>query len=266
MTIQPKILYKEKETSKYVELSGIRTWYSEMGIGEPLIMLHPGGVDSRALAPNSKVLSVSFHVFLPERRGHGHTPDGNDPYSYELMADDLIHFLENVVGVPARIMGCSDGAVVGLLVAKKRPDLVERLICAAGVFNRNGWYDPDAASNVTELPEFMINSYADVSPDGVDHLPIVLKKLNKMHTDGPLLTSSDLKDIGCRTLVMIGDDDEVTLEHAVEFYRSLPKGELAIIPGASHGLLVEKPDLCNKIMIDFLTLDPVQTFAPIRRI
>jgi len=45
----------------------------------------------------------------------------------------------------------------------------------------------------------------------------------------------------------------------------VPNAELAVVPGTSHGLLVEKPDLCNKIMMDFLHLEPVQTFAPIRR-
>ena len=57
-----------------------------------------------------------------------------------------------------------------------------------------------------------------------------------MHTSGPTLTTDDLKAIRCRTLVMLGDDDEVTLEHAIDLYRALPDGELAIIPGASHGL------------------------------
>jgi pimeloyl-ACP methyl ester carboxylesterase len=64
---------------------------------------------------------------------------------------------------------------------------------------------------------------------------------------------------------MVGDDDEVTLEHAVEMYRPLPNAELAIVPGTSHGLLVEKPDLCNGLIIDFLTTEPVPTLAPIRR-
>lgn len=48
-------------------------------------------------------------------------------------------------------------------------------------------------------------------------------------------------------------------------YRSLPSAELAVVPGTSHGLLVEKPDLCNLLISEFLTKDPVQTFAPIRR-
>jgi pimeloyl-ACP methyl ester carboxylesterase len=55
------------------------------------------------------------------------------------------------------------------------------------------------------------------------------------------------------------------LEHAIALYRALPDAELAIIPGTSHGLLVEKPQLCNTVIIDFLTSDAVLTFAPIRR-
>ncbi|OLE48213.1 MAG: hypothetical protein AUI36_21125 [Cyanobacteria bacterium 13_1_40CM_2_61_4] len=86
-----------------------------------------------------------------------------------------------------------------------------------------------------------------------------------MHALGPTLTKDDLKNINCRTLVMVGDDDEVPFEHAVDFYRAVPEGELAVVPGTSHGLLVEKPDLCNKILVDFLTRDPVATLAPIRR-
>jgi pimeloyl-ACP methyl ester carboxylesterase len=68
-----------------------------------------------------------------------------------------------------------------------------------------------------------------------------------------------------RTLVMVGDDDEVTLEHAIAMYRGIPDAELAVVPGTSHGLLHEKPALCNAILVDFLTTDPVATFAPIRR-
>ena len=116
-----------------------------------------------------------------------------------------------------------------------------------------------------ELPEFLAESYGEVSPDGQEHFAVVVAKLAQMHIEEPVLTVNDLGSIACRTLVMVGDDDEVTLEHAVDFYRGLPNGELAVVPGTSHGLLVEKPDLCNRIIVDFLTVDPVETFAPIRR-
>jgi len=42
-------------------------------------------------------------------------------------------------------------------------------------------------------------------------------------------------------------------------------GELAVVPGTSHGLLVEKPGMCNLVITEFLTKEPAQTFAPIRR-
>jgi pimeloyl-ACP methyl ester carboxylesterase len=64
---------------------------------------------------------------------------------------------------------------------------------------------------------------------------------------------------------MLGDDDEVKLEHAVALYRAIPNAELAVIPGTSHGLVVEKPELCNAIILDFLCNEPRPTLAPIRR-
>jgi pimeloyl-ACP methyl ester carboxylesterase len=251
-------------TAKYADLNGLRMWYDEHGEGEPLVMLHPGGVDSRAFGPNLQALALRFHVFLPEQRGHGHTADPDGPYSYQLMADDTIRFLEEIVGGPARLLGMSDGAVVALHVAHKRVDLADRVICVAGVFDNRGW-PQGAIDPVVEPPAFQVASYEKFSPDGIAHLPTVVRKLNEMHANGPKLSRKDLQTISCRTLVMIGDDDEVTLEHAVEFYRALPNGELAIVPGTSHGLLVEKPSLCNQIMIEFMTSDPIQTLAPIRR-
>jgi pimeloyl-ACP methyl ester carboxylesterase len=90
-------------------------------------------------------------------------------------------------------------------------------------------------------------------------------KLDRMHAAEPALAQADLAGIRSRTLIMAGDDDEVALEHAVAMYRGIPDAELAIVPGTSHGLLVEKPDLCNAMMIDFLITDPVPAIAPIRR-
>jgi len=103
------------------------------------VLLHPGGVDSWAFGPNIDALSAQFRVFTRERRGHGHTADVDGPISYELMTQESIAFLETVVGHPARPVGCSDGAVVALLVALRRPDLVDRVVSVAGVFNRDGW-------------------------------------------------------------------------------------------------------------------------------
>lgn len=252
--------------ANYVTLDGVRTWYDELGSGEPLVMLHPGGagVDSRAFAPNLPALTATFHCYTPERRAHGRTPDVEGPLTFEAMAADTIRFIEDVVGSRTRLLGFSDGAIVALLVAQRRPDLVERLVFAAGVFHHDGWL-AGVIDPTLEPPQFLADSYAELSPDGPEHYPVVVDKVTEMHQAEPSLTVTDLSRITTRTLVMIGDDDEVALEHGIALYRALPDAELAVIPGTSHGLLVEKPDHCNTIISDFLTNDPAPTFAPIRR-
>jgi pimeloyl-ACP methyl ester carboxylesterase len=248
----------------YAELGEVRTWYDEHGEGEPLVLLHPGGADARAWAPNLDALAASFHVFTPERRAHGRTPDVEGPITYELMAEDTIAFLEGIVGGPAHLVGCSAGASVALLVALRRPDLARRVVPISGVFHRDGWV-PDAIDPDANLPEVLARGYAELSPDGPDHFEVVSAKLARMNWEEPTFAASDLRGATSRTLVMVGDDDEVTLEHAIAMYRGLPDAELAVVPGTSHGLLYEKPALCNTIILDFLTTDPVPTIAPVRR-
>jgi pimeloyl-ACP methyl ester carboxylesterase len=223
------------------------TWYEQRGEGDPLVLLHPGMADARAFDPNIDALADRFHVYTPERRGHGRTPDVDGPITYEGMARDTIDFLENVVGGPAHLLGWSDGAIVALFAALLKPGLVRRLVLVAGVFHRDGWHPA-----------------AVIAPEGHDPESVV-GKMSRMHGSEPTLSAADLAGVRSRTLVMIGDDDEVLLEHAAELYRGLSDGELAVVPGTSHGLLVEKPELCNTMILDFLMSDPVRQMAPIRR-
>jgi pimeloyl-ACP methyl ester carboxylesterase len=248
----------------YAQLGDVRTWYDEHGAGEPLVLLHPGGADARGWAPTLDALSARFHVFTPERRGHGRTPDVERPITYELMAQDTIAFLEAVVGGPAHLIGWSVGAGVALQAALRRPDLARRLILIAGVFHRDGWI-PEAIDPDRYPHEALEPGYAELSPDGHHHYPVVAAKLTRTNWEEPTLAASELRGVRSRALVMLGDDDEVTLEHAIEMYRGLPDAELAVVPGTSHGLLHEKPALCKSIIIDFLTTDPLPTIAPVRR-
>ena len=105
------------------------------------------GGSSRISAP----LAERFHVYTPERRGHGHTPDVDGPITYQLMADDTIAFLDAVVGGPADLVGHSDGAFVAMLVAMQRPDLVNRLVMISGGFDKSGEAAPDTEFDVDQV-------------------------------------------------------------------------------------------------------------------
>jgi pimeloyl-ACP methyl ester carboxylesterase len=234
----------------------------DSGRGVPFVMLHPGGVDARALDPIVEQFTDRFHIYSPDQRGHGRTPDAPREMTFEAMADDTIAFIDGVVGGAVQLLGYSDGATVALLVALKRPDLVRNLVFVAGVFHRDGWLDGVLDG---EPAEFMADLYAEASPDGREHYADIVAKLDRMHAAGPQLDATDLATVHCPVLVMVGDDDEMSLEHVVSLYRALPLGELAVIPHASHGVLVEKPRLCALIIADFLEDEKPDTFAPIRR-
>jgi pimeloyl-ACP methyl ester carboxylesterase len=249
----------------YVQLGAVKTWYDERGTGDPLVLTHGGMVDSRWFAPNLDPLAGRFHVYLPELRGHGHTPDVEGPMSYQLMADDLVAFLETVVREPADLVGHSTGAFVSMLVAMQRPELVKRLVLVSCGFSKAGEAVPDAEWDVDQIFEFLGASYGEVSPDGIDHFKVVATKVGEMAAAEPHLQPSELAAVTQRTLLMVADDDIITLPHEVEMYDALPNAEFAVVPGTSHFLTQEKPALVNAILLDFLTNDPVSTVAPIRR-
>lgn len=245
----------------YVTVNQVRTWYESTGEGEALVLLHGGFSDARDFAGNLDRLP--FRIHTPERRGHGHTPDVDGPITLDLMAEDTIAFVDSVVGEPVHLAGYSAGAMVALLVALRRPDLVRRLVLVSGAFHHTGLlFSPSAGG---EMPEPVVARYAEVSPDGRDHFPVVVAKIAEAAVGEPSLTEVDLRGIECPTLLLAADDDIITLEHTIAFYRALPAGELAVVPGTSHVLLHEKPALCTDLVEQFLTSEPSPVFLPIRR-
>jgi pimeloyl-ACP methyl ester carboxylesterase len=244
----------------------VRTWYDEHGAGDPLVLMHGGLVDARFFAPNLGPLAEHFHVYTPERRGHGHTPDVEGPINYDVMTEDTIAFLDAVIGGPAHLVGHSDGAFVAMQVAMRRPDLVEKLVLISGGFNKSGAAGEGADEfDVDQVTQFLGPAYGEVSPDGEEHFPVVARKIADMAAKEPNLDRSELTAVKSRTLIMFSDDDLMTIEHALAMYDTIAGSELAIVPGTSHFLVQEKPDLVNAIVLDFLLNDPVPTVAAIRR-
>jgi pimeloyl-ACP methyl ester carboxylesterase len=245
----------------HVTANGVRTWYDERGSGEPLVLLHGGFSDSRDFATNLAGLAAEFRVLMPERRGHGHTPDVPGPVTLEALADDVTEFLAAVAGGPAHLVGYSAGGVVAAMVSLRRPDLVRRLGLVSTAVSADGWlFQPRAGA---EMPAPIVDAYAEVSPDGRDHFPTVLAKFAEAAARQASLTG-ELTRIGCPTLVMASDDDIVHLEHVLALYRGLPNAQLAVLPGTSHGLLLERPRLCTRLVAEFLTGDPAPVM-PVRR-
>lgn len=256
----------------YVELPGVRTWYETDGAAdaEPLLLLHGGLCTNETWAAQRPGLAAAYRLFLPERRAHGHTPDVEGPLSYTDMAGDTVDFLDTVVWGPAHLVGWSDGGIVALLVALARPDLVRKVVAVGANFRPAPEIlaDPAMIEHMADDgPEMapLRDLYTAVTPDGADHWPVVLRKMAAMFAVEPTLTTAELSRITAPTLVVAGDDDMMTLEHTVDLYRAVPDAQLAVVPGASHAVPLEKPELLNTLILDFLTKDAAPTMFPVRR-
>ena len=204
-----------------------------------------------------------YRLVAFDRRGHGYTADTDEPFHYDEMATHAIKVLERLDVPPkAHFVGWSDGGVVAMLVALRRPDLIDRLVLIGTNFHFEGIHDLDLGGAAPELFE----GYAQRSPDGAEHFPIVEQKYRDMVTTEPTLTTEDLARLRRPTLVLVGDDDLVRLDHTVALYEALPAGRLCVVPGASHAVLLEDSQLVAAIIEDFLLgSEPPETLLPIRR-
>jgi pimeloyl-ACP methyl ester carboxylesterase len=241
---------------EYIELPGVKTWYEVEGQGDAVLLLHGGFCTNETWAPQRADFAADHRTVLPERRAHGHTPDVEGPLSYHDMAEDTVEFLTTVVRSPAHLVGWSDGGVVALLVAIARPDLVRKIVVTGANFKPASEIGQTEALEEldAEAPEMAMfrTMYEAASPDGPEHWPVVVGKMAEMFRAEPDIPIEDLGHINAPTLVLVGDDDFVPLEHTIELYRAIPNSELAVVPGTTHGHFMEKPSLVNRIVLDFL--------------
>lgn len=260
MTIDDRlvaVMSAERTGGTYVDAGDIRTYYEVHGSGDPLVLLHGGLCTVETFDGLTLGLAEHHTVYTPERRGHGRTADVEGPITYAAMAADTIAFLDAVGVTGAHLVGWSDGAVVSLLVARQRPDLARRLVMIGQPVNVDGIPDEMRAvlgHGLTKqmLPPMLEELYAATSPDGPAHFDVVAEKLFALYKVEPNMELDELAGIIAPTLVMIGDDDFCTVEHAEAVRRALPTAQLAVVPGASHSLPMEKPGLTAAIVLDFL--------------
>jgi len=240
----------------YLEAGGIRTYYETAGVGEPLVLLHGGMCTAETFDGQTPALAGHYRVYVPERRGHGRTPDVEGPITYDDMTADTIAFMDAVGIRSAHLVGFSDGALVALLVALRRPDLVGRLVLIGQAVNFEHMRPEMKAMmeglSVADLPPMLRALYAGASPDGPEHFDVVFEKCAAMWRTDPGVEFSQLEELMAPTLILLGDSDMISLEHAAAMQRALPDAQVGVVPRATHGLPMEKPELTNRLVLDFL--------------
>lgn len=249
----------------YVDVNGVHTYYEVHGNGDAVVLLHGGMTPIETWEAQTAALAQQYQVYLPERRGHGRTPDVDGPMTYQVMADDTAAFMDALGITNARVAGWSDGGNVGLILAIKRPDLVGKLIllgCAANIAGYGDKFDHLKELRLEDLPPMATEAYKALSSDGPDHLPVLWEKIKTLWTTEPAHEISELSAIRCPTLLMQGDDDVATLEHIAAMGQAIPDSQIAIVPGTDHMVMFEKPELVNRLFLDFFNDEQAPKLFP----
>lgn len=249
----------------YINLRGHQIYsYEWENDGEAVVLLH-GGLSKTSSWDYIMVppLEDEFHIFAYDRTAHGFTGDQDDSLHFDFQTREAIAFLEDIVKEPAHLIGWSDGANIALMVAMQRPDLVKSIVAIGANYHFNGVMQ---ALDNPEISEEDQAEYNLISPDAPHTL---LEKTIRMHSiweSEPTLTLEEIAAIQCPVLVLVGDDDIISHSHTVALFEALPLGQLAVIPGTSHAVVKEKPDLMNAVIVQFLEdLSYPATRIPIRR-
>jgi len=232
--------------------------------GEAVVLLH-GGLSKTSSWDYLMVppLEDQFHVFAYDRAGHGFTADQPGSLHFEFQCQEAIAYLEDVVKEPAHLIGYSDGGIIALMVAIKRPELVKSIVAIGANYHYSAPLKDFLEARVSEEDQAEYNL---ISPDAPHTLLEKTIRMNEIWKTEPDISLSEIASIQCPVLVMAGDDDVIAHDHTISLYEALPLGQLAIIPGTSHGLVKEKPALLIAVMMQFLEdLSYPITRDPIRR-
>jgi pimeloyl-ACP methyl ester carboxylesterase len=101
--------------------------YKQFVQGEPIIILHGlfGTLDNWQTI--AKQLAEHYMVYIIDQRNHGKSPH-DDAFSYQILADDLKHFMESKWIYKATIIGHSMGGKTAMRFALDNPDMVDKLV------------------------------------------------------------------------------------------------------------------------------------------
>jgi len=228
----------------YATVNGMRMYYEVHGAARgtepPLVLLHGGGSTiETTFGRVIPALAASRQVIAVEMQGHGHTADRDGPLSFAQDADDVAALLREIAVPNADVLGFSNGANVALELGRRHPDAVRRLVVAAGFVTRDGipapvWESFRQPPDTSNMPPVLRDAYRAAAPDP-SRLPLLVTKLMQRLNGFQDWTDADIRSVRAPALLMVGDADVITVEHAARMARLLPHARLVVFPNATHG-------------------------------
>jgi 3-oxoadipate enol-lactonase len=258
----------------YAYVNGTHLHLEERGRGEPMLWITGFAISGAVFEPVLHLYAERLHCVSYDNRGAGRSSPRYAPTSIPELAGDAVGLLDHLGIDSAHVYGLSMGGMVAQEVAIRFPDRVRGLVL--GGTSPGG---PRAAVPVREVLGLVRaargrQARARIAAQAIfteefqrehpERVREVLDHLARHRTGVAGLsahwwasfwhdTYSRLPRIAAPTLVMHGGaDGMVPLRSAQILAERIPDAELAVVPGAGHGYLLEQPELSRDLLVDWL--------------
>ena len=229
--------------------------------GAPALMLHGNGEEHGIFgAIIDEVTDAGHWVLAIDSRAQGKSTRGTSRLTYELMAEDALAVLDALGIRTAHILGFSDGAIEGLILAR---DHGERVLSATllganltpeGVLDE-GW-DMEGTAEVNEAWAAWAEAAPGIDPSLLTPTPKEARttaELLRLMLEEPHIDASSLAQIACPVSVMVGEFDCIRDDETASIARNIPKAQLMVVPGCGHTLPKHAPHEVAQEMLDTMS-------------
>jgi pimeloyl-ACP methyl ester carboxylesterase len=245
---------------RLININGKDIYYEEYGAGTPLLLLSGGGLN-RSIKDFGKCipdLSKHYRVIAPDTPGQGKS-EQTDSLSYSLLTDFMSKLIDSLKIDSAYVMGLSDGAIMAILLADKRGDKVKKVIAVGANNGTRGFVIPEGLSlDSVRIPT--VDNWAKYHEKDIEWYNTLTPKkdwrkmatnLNVMWYGREYFPLSVYDNIKIPTMIVLGDRDDISIEHGLEMHRLIKNSQYCVLPNTTHEVFAERPDFINKIAIDF---------------
>jgi pimeloyl-ACP methyl ester carboxylesterase len=225
----------------YALVNGLNLYYEIYGEGRPLVLIHGGGSTIQTTFGKILPLLAQTHkVIAVELQAHGHTKDRDAPESFQQDANDVAALLRYLKIDKADVMGFSNGGQTTMQMGISYPVQVNKLVIISAFYKREGavkgFFESMEKATIKDMPAIYKEAYLKINNDSAG-LERMFEKDRARMVQFKDWSDEDLSSIKADCLIIMGDKDVATPEHAVEMKHKIPNSELLILPG-NHGSFI----------------------------
>ncbi len=217
--------------------------YTESGQGDPLILLHSGGMSGAEWKPHLPLFARIFRVIAPDHLGHGRSPMIAEKLTVADMGRSVLELLNELGLARAHLVGSSMGGAVALWLTVHHPDRVNTLVLYRVGYRKDEVTHADTR-NMADPAYWrgvgMHKWLSDIhySQGGADAWETVIGRVAEALEPATTDHAHDLEileRITQPTLIVVGDRDPVApLEQILEMFGAIPNAGLWVMPYATH--------------------------------